>query len=288
MSGAAAPAPLRRRAAPISAATWLALAVLALLLLCALAAPWIAPFDPDRTQLLRRLRPPAGYEAAHPQHWFGTDQLGRDLLSRCLHGLRVSLGIALIGSVMGCLIGSSIGLVAGYLRGRVETVLMMLVDAQIALPYLLLVLVGLAVFGTSTWVLVALVSLAGWETYARLARGQVLSLRERPFVEASRALGAGPFWILGGHILPHLMAPLAVQFTLGLPGVMLLESSLSFLGIGVQPPTATLGRMIGEGRHQMLTAPWVVIAPTAVILLVTLSVQAIGDWLRDRSDPRGR
>jgi peptide/nickel transport system permease protein len=231
----------------------LALAMAALLLIAALAAPWIAPFDPDRTQLLRRLRPPAGFEGAHPAHWLGTDQLGRDLVSRALHGLRTSLGIALIGSVMGCLIGTGIGLLAGYLRGRVETALMVIVDAQIALPYLLLVLLGLAVFGTSTWVVIALVSLAGWENYARLARGQVLSLRERPFVEASLALGAGPGWVLRQHIMPHLAAPLVVQFTLGLPAVLLLESSLSFLGIGVQPPTATLGRMIGEGRHQMLT-----------------------------------
>jgi peptide/nickel transport system permease protein len=236
--------------------------------------------------LLRRLRPPIGFEGWHASHWLGTDQLGRDLVSRSLHGLRTSLGIALLGSVLGCLIGTGIGLFAGYLRGRVEAALMVVVDAQIALPYLLLVLMGLAVFGTSTWVMIALVSLAGWENYARLARGQVLSLRERPFVEAARALGAGPIWVLRQHILPHLAAPLAVQFTLGLPAVLLLESSLSFLGIGVQPPTATLGRMIGEGRHQMLTAPWVVVAPTLVILALTLSVQAIGDWLRDRADPR--
>lgn len=277
---------LRRVAPQIPWPVALALAMTVLLLGAALAAPWIAPFDPDRTQLLRRLRPPAGFEGAHPAHWFGTDQLGRDLVSRALHGLRTSLGIALIGSVIGCLIGTGIGLLAGYLRGRVETALMVIVDAQIALPYLLLVLLGLAVFGTSTWVVIALVSLAGWENYARLARGQVLSLRERPFVEASLALGAGPGWVLGQHILPHLAAPLAVQFTLGLPAVLLLESSLSFLGIGVQPPTATLGRMIGEGRHQMLTAPWVVVVPTLVILALTLCVQAIGDWLRDRADPR--
>lgn len=281
------PATLTRRAAlripwPVA----LALATAVALLVVALAAPWLAPFDPDRTQLLRRLRPPAGFEAAHPAHVLGTDQLGRDLLSRVMHGLRTSLGIALLGSVVGCLIGTSIGLVAGYLRGRMEVVLMVVVDAQIALPYLLLVLVGLAVFGTSTWVLIALVSLAGWENYARLARGQVLSLRERPFVEASLSLGAGPAWVLRQHILPHLAAPVAVQFTLGLPAVLLLESSLSFLGIGVQPPTATLGRMIGEGRHQMLTAPWVVVVPTLAILALTLSVQAIGDWLRDRADPR--
>jgi peptide/nickel transport system permease protein len=264
----------------------LAFASAAVLLLAALAAPWIAPFDPDRTQLLRRLRPPTGLEGAHPAHWLGTDQLGRDLLSRALHGLRTSLAIALLGSVVGCAVGTCIGLLAGYLRGRIEAALTVIVDAQIALPYLLLVLLGLAVFGTSTWVLIALVSLAGWENYARLARGQVLSLRERPFVEASLALGAGPAWVLRHHVAPHLAAPIGVQFTLGLPAVLLLESSLSFLGIGVQPPTATLGRMIGEGRHQMLTAPWVVVVPTLLILAVALCVQAIGDWLSDRADPR--
>ena len=283
MSASLAP---RRRAPRMPWPVALAIVMATALLFAALAAPWIVPFDPDRTQLLRRLRPPAGLEGAHPAHWLGTDQLGRDLLSRVLQGLRTSLGIAMLGSVLGCIIGTSIGLLAGYLRGRVETALMVVVDAQIALPYLLLVLLGLAVFGTSTWVLIALVSLAGWENYARLVRGQVLSLRERPFVEASLALGAGPAWVLRQHIVPHLAAPIAVQFTLGLPAVLLLESSLSFLGIGVQPPTATLGRMIGEGRHQMLTAPWVVIVPTVMILALTLCVQAIGDWLRDRADPR--
>lgn len=250
-----------------------------LLALLAAAAPWISPFDPDRTALLARMRPPVGFGGSWT-HPLGTDALGRDLLSRCLYGLRASLGIALLGSVIGAALGIAVGLLAGSLRGRVDAGLMLLVDVQLALPYLLIVLVGLAVFGTGTEVLIPLISLAGWEHYARLVRGQVLALRALPFVEAAVAMGATPRRVMLRHVLPQLAPPLMAQFSLGVPHVMLLESSLSFLGIGVQPPTATLGRMIGEARHQMLAAPWTIAAPTLAILAVTLAVQLAGNRFR--------
>jgi peptide/nickel transport system permease protein len=253
--------------------------------LAALLAPWLAPFDPDRTSLLTRMRPPAplGGTWVNP---LGTDALGRDLLSRCLYGLRASLGIALLGSLIGAAVGTAIGLLAGTLRGRTDAALMFLVDVQLALPYLLIVLVGLAVFGTGIEVLIPLISLAGWEHYARLVRGQVLALRAQPFIEAARAIGAGPARLMLRHVLPHLAPPLVAQFSLGVPHVMLLESSLSFLGIGVQPPTATLGRMIGEARHQMLAAWWTIAVPTATILAVTLVVQIAGHRFRQPGKDR--
>jgi peptide/nickel transport system permease protein len=281
------PPTVARTHAPIPLHVWLALLLVAALALAAVAAPWIAPFDPDRTNLLRRLRPPA-LLGGHPAHWLGTDQLGRDLLSRSLFALRTSVAIGLLGCIISTLIGTAVGLAAGYLRGRTDAVLSVIVDTQIALPYLLIVLVGLAVFGTDVHVLIPLVSLAGWESTARLVRGQVMGVAAQPFVRAAEALGARPRHILLRHVLPHVFPALLVQFTLNFPGVLLLESSLSFLGIGVQPPTASLGRMIGEGRHQMLAGWWVVAVPVAVILTITLALQVIGDWLSDRLDVRRR
>ena len=252
-----------------------------LLVLIGALAPALSAYDPDRTALLARLLPPLGFggSLAHP---LGTDQLGRDMLARCLYGLRTSLGIALLGSLIGAAIGITVGLIAGLCRGRVDAVLMLIVDAQLALPYLLIVLIAIAVFGTSMAVLIPLVSLAGWEHMARLVRGQVLMLRELPFVEAAQAIGAPPLRIMHRHLLPQLWPAIAVQLSLGVPAVMLLESSLSFLGIGVQPPTATLGRMIGEGRGQMLGAWWIVTEPTVMMLMATLAIQIVADALRAR------
>jgi peptide/nickel transport system permease protein len=274
-------APRRRRPIPVYVKVLAAIGTA--LILAALLAPWLAPFDPDTTRLIRRLRPPF-WLGGPPDSWFGTDQLGRDLLSRCLYGLRTSLGIALVGTLIGCAVGTAIGLVSGYVGRAVDTVLMMLVDIQIALPYLLLVLVGIAVLGTDLSVLILLISLHSWENYARLVRGQVLAVRALPYIEASEALGASTIRILFRHVLPNIASPLLVMLTLNFPAILLLESSLSFLGIGVQPPTASLGRMVGEGRHQMLAAWWLVAAPAVLILLVTLTAQLLGDWLRDRLD----
>jgi peptide/nickel transport system permease protein len=255
------------------------------LLLAALFAPWIAPKDPDRTDLLSRLDPPS-FVGGRTESWLGTDQLGRDALSRCLYGLRTSVGIALAGLIIGCALGTSLGLVSGALGGLLDTLLMMLVDVQIAIPFLLIVLVGIVLCGTDVSVLVVLVGIAGWETYARLIRGQVLAVRETTYVEACRALGTGTVRLVFRHILPNVASPLIVLATLNFPHILLLESSLSFLGIGVQPPTASLGRMVGEGRDYMVTAWWVVACPAGLILTVTLVVQTLGDWLRDLLDVR--
>jgi peptide/nickel transport system permease protein len=253
-------------------------ALLAALVVAAALAPLLTSYDPNQTALLARLRPPVGLGGSWA-HAIGTDQLGRDMLSRCLYGLRNSLGIALLGSCIGTVIGIAVGIAAGARPGRLDTALMLLVDVQLALPYLLIVLIGLAVFGTSITVLIPLISLAGWEHTARLVRGQLLALRRMSFVEAATASGASPLRVMLRHVLPHLLPLIAIQLTLAVPHVMLLESSLSFLGIGVQPPTATLGRMIGEGRQQMLAAWWIVAEPTLLILAVALALQGLTDSL---------
>lgn len=257
-----------------------------LLAAAAVFAPWVAPHDPVATQILNKLKAPIGLEGHSPGHLLGTDQLGRDLLSRCIHGIRVSVGIALLGLLVSAVVGTLAGLVSGLAGGVVDRLIMMVVDVFITVPFLLLVLVGIAAFGSDIPVLILLVGLARWETYARIVRGQVLQVKEMPFIEASRALGASTSRIALRHVLPNIASPLIVLMTLNFPSILLLESSLSFLGIGVQPPTASLGRMVGDGRDHLIFAWWVAVAPAAVIVAITFIVQMLGDWLRDVLDVR--
>jgi peptide/nickel transport system permease protein len=259
--------------------------VMALMAIAAVGAPWVAPFDPNQTSVLQRNDPPS-WLGGRSGHLLGTDQLGRDVLSRCIYALRVSVGIALLGVTIGCTIGVLAGVLSGLLGGWTDRVVMMIVDFQLSIPFLLIVLVGIAVFGTSMAVLIVLVGTAHWETYARLTRGQVLTVREFQFVEAAVALGATTLRIARRHILPNIASPIIVLVTLNFPSILLLESSLSFLGMGVQPPTASLGRMVGEGRDYMMSAWWLVMSPAGFIVLVTLCMQLIGDWLRDVIDVR--
>lgn len=294
LAGAAAPADsasefsLRRRLSfrrmPVSIKACATLAVL--LAVVAVFAPYLTPHDPDATQILAKLQPPAFMEGGALSHVFGTDQVGRDLLSRCIYGVRVSVGIALFGLVIGCLIGTTLGVISGLFGGMVDRAIMMLVDVFISVPNLLIVLVGVAAFGTDIVVLVFLIGLARWETYARMVRGQVLQVREMPYIEASRALGASRTWIAIRHVLPNIASPLIVLLTLNFPSILLLESSLSFLGIGVQPPTASLGSMVGDGRDHLIFAWWVAVAPALMIVAITFVVQMLGDWLRDVMDVR--
>ncbi|MCU0564001.1 MAG: ABC transporter permease [Desulfobacterales bacterium] len=273
----------RIRSAPPSIR--ICLALMLILAIAAVAAPWVAPFDPNRTNVLQRNDPPS-WLGGKSGHLLGTDQLGRDVLSRCIYALRVSVGIALLGVAIGCTIGVLTGVMSGLIGGWTDRIIMMIVDFQLSIPFLLIVLVGIAVFGTSMAVLIVLVGTAHWETYARLTRGQVLTVREFQFVEAAVALGATTLRIARRHVLPNIASPIIVLVTLNFPSILLLESSLSFLGIGVQPPTASLGRMVGEGRDYMMSAWWLVMSPAAFIVLVTLCMQLIGDWLRDVIDVR--
>ncbi|MBD3802876.1 ABC transporter permease [Thioclava marina] len=266
----------------------IAFAVGLALLVMAFLGPLVAPHDPDAQSLLARLRPPIGFERANPAYPLGTDELGRDILSRSLHGLRLTLMLAILGALLGLLFGGLLGLLAGVVGGRTDAVIMSAVDTQIAVPFTLIALFTLAIFGSSLQVMVIVLGLAGWEQYARIVRGDVRRLMHLPFIEAARAAGAGPRRIAFTHLLPNIVSPLVVQFTLSLSNIVLLESTLSFLGLGVQPPTATLGSMVGIGRDYMPTAPWIVIVPALLIVLLTFAVQVVGDWLRDSVDVRLR
>ncbi|WP_163559869.1 ABC transporter permease [Halomonas sp. NO4] len=264
-----------------------AIAGLVLLTVAALA-PWLAPFDPDQQTLLARLSPPAGFEGAKAGHWLGTDELGRDILSRGLHALRITLGIGMAGASLGMLLGLTLGLFAGLKGGVVDDLVAGAIDIQIALPFTLLALLAVAIFGGDLMVLIIVLGIAGWETFARVVRGEVMKLRGQPFIEAALAAGASPWRIATRHLLPNLVSPLVVMFALSFSQIVLLESTLSFLGLGVRPPTATLGSMVGQGRDYMPSAPWLVIVPSLLVLLVTLVVQLLGDSLRDRTDIRLR
>jgi peptide/nickel transport system permease protein len=264
-------------------------AVLALaLLLVAVLAPWIAPYEPTQQTLLARLRPPMGSERADPRHLLGTDQLGRDILSRCIYGLRLSLALAFFGTLVGLFIGISIGLLSGIVGGLLDTVLMAIVDVSLSLPFTLVALFVIAVAGTDITVLIVVLGIAYWAHFARLVRGLVLALREQPYVEAARSAGASG-WRLGvTHMIPNIVSPILVMATLNFSNLILLESALSFLGLGVQPPTATLGSMVGQGRDYMASAAWIVAAPAGVIVLVALAVMLLGDFLRDHLDVKLR
>ena len=274
-----------RELSPLVAAA--ALLGLALVLL-AIFAPLLAPFEPDQQKLLARLRPPVGFERAHPAHGFGTDQLGRDLLSRCLHGLRLTLALALFGTLIGLALGVSLGLVAGLLGGWADALIMACVDIKLSLPFTLVALLVIAIAGTDVTVLICVLGIAYWAHFARLVRAQVLGLRELPFVEAARAAGASRWHIATVHMIPNIVSPVVVMASLNFSNLILLESALSFIGLGVQPPTATLGSMVGQGRDYMASAAWIVAVPALLIVLVSLAAMLLGDFLRDRFDVRLR
>lgn len=258
------------RAAPLAV---LLVAVVAL----APALPGLA--DPDRIDLAARLTPPGAL------HWLGTDPLGRDLLARLIYGARVTLALAFAAVLLGGVVGGTIGLVAGYAGGLSDRLLMRLTDMQMALPTLLLALLIVAALGPGIGNLVLILALTGWTRFARIVRGQVVSLREREFVLAARAVGAGPVRIMVTHLAPNLLSPLLVLATLELARVILIEAALSYLGLGVQPPTASWGRILAEGEIYIANAWWVVVFPGLAIILTVLAVNLGGDWLRDRLDP---
>jgi peptide/nickel transport system permease protein len=260
-------------------------AILIIFSIAAIAAPLIAPHDPSHQVLLARLQAPAGMDGGSTEHLLGTDQLGRDILSRVIYGARVSLGIGLLGMAIGAIAGIALGMLAGYRRGVIDEVMMFLVDAQLALPFIVMALIAIAIFGTDLIVLILVVGIAGWESYARLTRGMVLSAREHQYVISAQALGATRGRIMVRHILPNIAAPLIVLATFQLTAIILLESSLSFLGIGVQPPTPSWGSMIGQGRDYLNTAWWIAVVPGVAIVMTTMTISLIGDWLRDVLDP---
>jgi peptide/nickel transport system permease protein len=263
----------------------LGLAFVVALFVMAAAAPVLAPHDPVRQSLRVRLKPPTLEGADGFAHLLGTDHLGRDVLSRTMYGARVSLFIGFAAVAVGTMVGASLGIVAGYRRGTFDTVVMTVADAQLAFPFILLAIGIIAVLGPSFPTLVIVVGLSGWMTYARVLRAQVLVLRSREFVDAIRGLGGSTTRIVVRHVLPNVLSSLVVIATLELARAIVLEATLSFLGLGIQPPTPSWGGMIHEGREYLDTAWWISTFPGLVLMLTSLVVSRLGDWLRDVLDP---
>ncbi len=251
--------------------------------LCALFAPWLAPQDPATIDLPSRLAGPSA------RHWFGTDELGRDILSRIIYGARISM---LVGTsvVAGSLaLGLIVGSIAGYYGGRVDRFVNVIVmNACLSFPGILLAIAFVAFLGPGILNLILALCIGGWVGYARLVRAQVLATREREFVEAARALGASDWRIVTRHILPNIIQPVIVQAAIGMAGAILAEATMSFLGLGVPPPTASWGSMLNDGRSHLFDAPHLVLFPAAAVMLAVLAFNFIGDALRDFLDPRSR
>ena len=252
-------------------------------LVMALGADVFAPYDPNQMDLRDRLQPPLGFGGswAHP---LGTDELGRDVFSRLIFALRLSLLLALAGSLIGAVLGTALGFLAAHFRGIVEDAIMLLVDAQAALPFFIIALAAVAMLGTGLEILIAVLGLYGWERYARLARALALSASEQAYAEAVRGLGAGPVRLYVRHILPNVAAVLLVNLTVNFPETVLLESGLSFLGLGVQPPMTSLGSLLGYGRDYLVNAWWIALPAGFMIFFSTLAFSVLGDWARDRLD----
>ena len=262
----------------------LGLGVVALLAVLAVAAPWVVQ-DPERQSLRVRLKPPTLAGADSRPHLLGTDHLGRDVLARVVFGSRVSLVVGISAVLVGGLLGSTMGLIAGYRGGRVDEIIMTVADAQLAFPFILLAIGIIAVLGPSFPTLVIVIGLSGWVSYARILRAQVLVLRGREFVEAIRGLGGSMMRVVLRHILPNVLASLVVVATLELARSIVLEATLSFLGLGIQPPTPSWGGMIQEGRDYLDSAWWISTCPGVVLMITSIVISRTGDWLRDVLDP---
>ena len=259
--------------------------VLLLIVLVTLAAPWLAPYSPVEVDIQHRLGPPAWMEGGKTDHWLGTDQIGRDLLSRMIYGGRVSLLIGVTAVAISSTIGVLLGLAAGYFGSKIDWIIMTLINVMLTFPFVLLALAVIAVLGPSLLNMIFVLGVAGWPIYARVIRAETMALREREFVVAGRALGMSHARIIFGQILPNLVSAITVVATLQIAQVIILESFLSFLGLGVQPPTPAWGNMLGEGRVYMLNSWWIAAFPGAAIFVTTLVINLMGNALRDWLDP---
>jgi peptide/nickel transport system permease protein len=281
---AQAPATQRlARAMRLNPLATIGVVMVALFAALAIFAPWIAPQDPAHIDLPARLAAPSA------AHWFGTDELGRDILSRIIYGARISMLVGVSVVSFSLILGLTVGCIAGYYGGRVDRIVNVVVmNAFLSFPGILLAIAFVAFLGPGIFNLILALSIGGWVGYARLVRAQVLATREREFVEAARALGAGDWRVITRHILPNMIQPVIVQAAIGMAGAVLAEATMSFLGLGVPPPAATWGSMLNDGRSHLFDAPHLVLFPAVAVMLAVLSFNFIGDALRDYLDPRAR
>ncbi len=283
---AARASPLRRLLRSPSGAVGSAL--LAVILAAGFGGSFVTPYDPTAQNLSMTVHPPSLTPVRGSVHLLGTDQLGRDIFSRLLVGLRISLLMALTVVPVSLMLGLAVGMVTGYRSGWLDVALMRLVDAQLSIPTLLLAVAVVAVLGTGLFQIVAVLVIAGWPGYARVVRAEVLALRQREFVAAARAVGASDLRILARHVLPNLLPTMLVLGTLHLPVVIIFEAALSFLGLGIQPPMPSLGQMIAGAQSLLWQAWWMPVIPGVAITLVVLAFNLLGDRMRDVLDPRLR
>ena len=277
-------AQLRSLVPRIPSSIWLCLIWIVAVVFVGATAQWIAPYDYLQQAPLSRFAPPG----ALPGHLLGTDYLGRDLLSNILIATQMSLMIALIGSLICAFIGTTLGFLAAHFGGLVDNLIMGFADAKASVPFIIIALFVLAFFGSNPVFFVFLIGFASFERYARLTRGLVLSANQEGYAEAARIVGVPSIRIYLRHILPNIAGPLIVQFTVNFPDIILLESGLSFLGLGIRPPATSLGLMVANGRDYIAIAWWLTALPGAIIVLTTLSISLLGDYLRDRVDARLR
>ena len=265
----------------------LAVIILVLVAVAAILGPWLAPLDPNRQNIILRLAPPLTEGRRGAMFWLGTDGLGRDVFSRLLYGARVSLLVGICSILVGGTIGVVAGLVSGYFGGWIDDVVMRLGDIQLAFPFILLAVLFLVVLGPGLLNIIIVLGIGQWVTYARIVRGQTLSLREKEYVEAARALGDSTMSVIFRTILPNIIAPLTVIASFNVASVILSEASLSFLGLGVPVSVPTWGSMLADSRDQLMANKWwLALFPGMAIVLTVLSFNILGDWLRDFLDPR--
>jgi len=255
-------------------------------LVAAVFASFVSPFDPLAQDIGQRLKEPGWQDAQGRIHPLGTDHLGRDILSRIVHGSRIALSVGLAAVAISGVLGMAVGLVSGYFGGRVDDFFMRLADVQLAFPFILLAIAVIGVLGPSLRNIIIVIGVSSWVVYARVVRGEVLSIREREFVQAAVALGSRDYRVLVRHVLPNAFTPWLVVATLDMARVIVIESALSFLGLGVQPPTPTWGGMLADGRVYLSTAWWLATFPGLAILVAVLGINLLGDGLRDTLDPR--
>ena len=256
--------------------------------LMAILAPLIAPYDPYKQDLIYRLQPPVWSDLGDWKHVLGTDNYGRDLLSRLIYGSRLSIMVGVSSALLSAVLGTVLGMLAGYKGGRFEQVIMRFADAHLAFPEILLAILIIAAIGGSALNLILVLGISGWMVYARVMYNLTRSLRERPFIEAAQSHGASDAYIIGRHIFPQLVPVLTVVATLQVAQMILQETALSFLGLGLPPPTATWGNMLAEGRDRLWAAPWIANLSGLAIIIVVWGVNMLGNGLREQLDPKSR